>query len=138
VAQTAVVEFEEPGGNPNVHGGRERDFRAQIGGVSNVDPLTGEWLSRINPESIEEMEILPWGAGVEFGRASAGFARVLQTQGSNEFECTFSRKVQLQPSGEVFNLLNDDTLIIEDRINSVMGGVRRFGRRWQLGMRVGF
>jgi len=77
-------------GNPNVHGGRERDFRAQVGGVSNVDPLTGEWLSRINSETIEEMEVLPWGAGVEFGRASSGFARVLQAQGSNEFEGVFS------------------------------------------------
>jgi hypothetical protein len=47
-------------------------------------------------------------------------------------------KVQFQLSGEVFNLLNDDTLIIEDRINGTMGGVRRFGRRWQLGMRIGF
>jgi len=73
-------------GNPNVHGSRERDFKALVGGVSNVDPLTGQWLSRINPESIEEMEILPWGAGVEFGRASGGFARILQKQGSNEFE----------------------------------------------------
>jgi len=53
-------------------------------------------------------------------------------------DLAISRKVQLQLSGEVFNLLNDDTLIIEDRINSVMGGVQRFGRRWQLGMRVGF
>jgi outer membrane receptor protein involved in Fe transport len=49
-----------------------------------------------------------------------------------------SRQVQLQLSGEVFNLLNDDTLIVEDQINGMIGGVRRFGRRWQLGMRLGF
>jgi hypothetical protein len=77
-------------GNPNVHGARERNFRATVGGVSNVDPLTGEWLSRINSESIEVLEILPWGAGVEHGRASGGFARILQKQGSNEFEGVFS------------------------------------------------
>jgi hypothetical protein len=49
-----------------------------------------------------------------------------------------SRRVQFQVSGEVFNLLNDDTLIIDDQINGVVGGVRRFGRRWQLGLRLGF
>jgi len=57
-------------GNPNVHGARTREFRALVGGVSNTDPLTGEWLSYINPESIEEMEILTAGAGVQYGRAS--------------------------------------------------------------------
>jgi hypothetical protein len=77
-------------GNPNVHGGRARDFRAEIGGISNTDPLTGQWLSRVNSESIEEMEILSSGAGVEFGRASAGFARIIQKQGSNDFEGVFS------------------------------------------------
>ena len=29
-------------GNPNVHGSRQRDFKAEVSGVSNVDPLTGE------------------------------------------------------------------------------------------------
>jgi outer membrane receptor protein involved in Fe transport len=77
-------------GNPNVHGARTREFRATVGGVSNTDPLTGEWLSYINPESIEEMEILTAGAGVEYGRASGGFARIVQRQGSNEFEGLFT------------------------------------------------
>jgi len=77
-------------GNPNVHGGRARDFRAEVSGVSNTDPLTGQWLSRVNSESIEEMEIMPSGAGVEFGRASAGFARIIQKQGSNDFEGVFN------------------------------------------------
>ncbi|MCP3981241.1 MAG: TonB-dependent receptor [bacterium] len=73
-------------GNPNVHGGRKRNFKAVVGGVSNTDPLTGEWLARINSESIEEIEIITAAAGVEYGRASGGFARVLQKQGSNELE----------------------------------------------------
>jgi hypothetical protein len=50
----------------------------------------------------------------------------------------FSSNFQFQLSAEVFNLLNDDTLVLEDRINGLNGGVRRFGRRWQLGMRLGF
>ncbi|MCP3981089.1 MAG: TonB-dependent receptor [bacterium] len=73
-------------GNPNVHGARFRDFKALVGGVSNVDPLTGEWLSYVHPESIEELQIITGGAGVEFGRAQGGFARIVQKQGGNEHE----------------------------------------------------
>jgi hypothetical protein len=73
-------------GNPNVHGSRTRDFQALVSGVSNVDPLTGQWLSRVNFNSIEEMEVITAGAGVEFGRAQGGFARIIQKQGSNRHE----------------------------------------------------
>ncbi|MCP3979822.1 MAG: TonB-dependent receptor [bacterium] len=76
-------------GNPNVHGARARDFKSTVSGVSNVDPLTGQWLSYVNAESIEEIEVITAGAGVEFGRAQGGFARVIQKQGSNEFEGVF-------------------------------------------------
>ena len=61
-----------------------------VDGVSNTDPLTGEWLSFLNTEAIEEMEILSTGAGVEYGRASGGFARIIQKQGSNRFEGLFN------------------------------------------------
>ncbi len=77
-------------GNPNVHGARSRDFKATVGGVSNVDPLTGEWMSFVNPDTIQEMEIVTAGAGAEFGRAQGGFARIIQKQGSNDFEGVFS------------------------------------------------
>ena len=60
--------------------------QALVGGVSNVDPLTGQWLSRVNPNSIEEMEVVTAGAGVEFGRAQGGFANIIQKQGSNRHE----------------------------------------------------
>ncbi len=73
-------------GNPNVHGARAVDFQTQVGGVSNQDPLTGGWMSYLNPDSIEEIEVIGAGAGVEFGRAQGGFAQVIQKQGSNEFE----------------------------------------------------
>jgi len=73
-------------GNPNVHGSRARDFQAVVSGVSNVDPLTGKWLSRVSLNSIEEMEVITAGAGVEFGRAQGGFARIIQKQGSNRHE----------------------------------------------------
>ncbi len=73
-------------GNPNVHGSRSRDFKAMVSGVSNVDPLTGKQMNQVNPNSIEEMEVITAGAGVEFGRAQGGFANIIQKQGSNEFE----------------------------------------------------
>ncbi|HKQ62333.1 MAG TPA: carboxypeptidase regulatory-like domain-containing protein [Candidatus Polarisedimenticolaceae bacterium] len=76
-------------GNPTVHGSRSRDFKAVVGGVSNVDPLTGQQMSEVNPNSIEEMEVITSGAGVEFGRAQGGFANIIQKQGSNDFEGVF-------------------------------------------------
>jgi outer membrane receptor protein involved in Fe transport len=84
------VEDVDGDGNPNVHGARFRDFKAEVGGVSNQDPLTGEWLSYIHPESIEEIEVVTAGAGVAYGRAQGGFANVIQKQGSNELEGVFS------------------------------------------------
>lgn len=77
-------------GNPNVHGARDRDFQAQVGGINNADPLTGKRLSWINAASIETLEVLTSGAGAEFGRAQGGFARIVQKQGSNSFEGSVS------------------------------------------------
>jgi Ca-activated chloride channel family protein len=76
-------------GNPNVHGARDRDFKALVSGISNVDPVTGQRMFEVNPNSIEEMEVLSAGASVEFRRAQGGFARILQKQGSNDFEGVF-------------------------------------------------
>jgi outer membrane receptor protein involved in Fe transport len=73
-------------GNPNVHGARERDFKANVSGVSNQDPLTGQFLSLVNPDSIEEIEVVTAGAGVEYGGAQGGYANIVQKQGSNDFE----------------------------------------------------
>jgi len=81
---------EDMDGNPNVHGARERDFAAIVGGVSNVDPLTGLRLTNINYDSIEEVEVITAGAGVEYGRAQGGFANVIEKQGSNQFEGVFN------------------------------------------------
>jgi hypothetical protein len=72
--------------NPTVHGSRSRDFKAVVSGISNVDPLTGQYMSLINADSIEEMEVITSGASVEFGRAQGGFARIVQKQGTNRFE----------------------------------------------------
>jgi hypothetical protein len=73
-------------GNPNVNGARERDFKTSVGGISNVDPLTGQFLNLVTSESIEDLSVVTAGAGVEFGRAQGGFAQIIQKQGSNDFE----------------------------------------------------
>ncbi len=77
-------------GNPNVHGSRARDFKAIVSGVSNVDPLTGQRSGDVNMDSIEEMEVIAAGAGVEFGGAQGGFAQIIQKQGGNTFEGVFN------------------------------------------------
>ena len=76
-------------GNPNVNGARERDFKATVGGISNVDPLTGQYLNLVNTDSIEDLTVVTAGAGAEYGRAQGGFAQIVQKQGSNEFEGIF-------------------------------------------------
>lgn len=77
-------------GNPNVHGARERDFKATVDGISNVDPLTGTFMVNINPDAIEEIEIVTTGAGAEYGGAVGGFGKVITKQGTNQFEGIFS------------------------------------------------
>lgn len=80
------VQDDDGDGEVTVHGSRNRDFKTAVGGVANVDPLTGQSMALVNPNSIEEMEVVTAGAGVEFGRAQGGFANIIQKQGSNEFE----------------------------------------------------
>ena len=66
-------------------------------------------MSQVNPNSIEEMEVITAGAGVEFSRAQGGFARIIQKQGSNEFEGVFefyyrSSKLDGDGAGDYSNL----------------------------------
>lgn len=91
-------------GNPNVNGARDRDFRMAVGGVSNQDPLTGQWMNFVNPDSIESVEVITSGAGAEYGRAAGGFGSIVQKQGSNEFEGVVNmiyRTSRLDGSGNV-------------------------------------
>jgi len=76
-------------GIPNVHGARERDLATTVGGLSTLDPVTGMPLSHVNLDSLEEVEVITAGAGVEYGRAQGGFANVIEKQGNNGTEGTF-------------------------------------------------
>jgi hypothetical protein len=44
----------------------------------------------------------------------------------------------MQISIEVFNLLNDGTVQVFNQFNGNNAAVARFGRQWQLGMRMAF
>ena len=98
-------------GNPNVHGSRQRDFKAIVSGASTVDPLTGGWMSRVNPNSIEEMEAITAGVGVAFGRAQGGFSRIVQKQGGSlaaEALVGPNRSTLLEPALRVLADVADD------------------------------
>ncbi len=73
-------------GNVTVHGSRERDFKVTVDGVSNVDPLTGQRLSQINPDAIDEIQIVDTGADLSMGGAVGGYARLTIKSGGNKFE----------------------------------------------------
>ncbi len=77
-------------GNPNVHGSRDRDFKVMVDNVSNVDPLTGQFMQEINPDSIEEIQVVDSGADASYGGAVGAFAKVVTKSGGNEFEGTFN------------------------------------------------
>ena len=44
----------------------------------------------------------------------------------------------MELSAEIFNLLNDDTLIQASTTGGMLEGRRRFGRQYELGMRLLF
>ena len=48
-------------GTPTCWGRASADFKAQVSGVSNQDPLTGGFASLVNPDSIEEIEVVTAG-----------------------------------------------------------------------------
>lgn len=87
-------------GSPTVHGSRSRDFETQARGVHGTDPLTGRWMSRVNPHSIEEMEVITSGAGVEFDRAQGGYAEIIQQPGSAGYTVTFAVPGDAQLAGD--------------------------------------
>ena len=90
IVRSPGIQDEDQDGNPTVKGSRERDFKALIDGVSNVDPLTGTFMSDVNPDAIEEIEVITGGAGAEFSRAQGGFAKITTKQGSNNLSGVFN------------------------------------------------
>ena len=48
------------------------------------------------------------------------------------------KSFHLQASAEIFNLFSDSTVILDGRIDGTNSGVRRFGRQFQIGLRLAF
>ena len=53
-------------------------------------------------------------------------------------EMNLGRGLNMQVSVEVFNLLNDGTVLVFNQFNGNNAAISRFGRSWQLGLRVAF
>jgi hypothetical protein len=53
-------------------------------------------------------------------------------------ELNLPKGMNLQLSAEVFNLLEDDTYMVSRQINGENFAWRRFGRRWQVGMKLSY
>jgi hypothetical protein len=73
--------------------------------------LTGQIIGGINMSTLDALEVLPYGAGAEWGDAQGLFARGLQKQGSNRHEGLFEfywRSSRLEGTGA------DDTSALPD------------------------
>ena len=108
-------------GNPIVHGSRARDFQANVSGISNVDPFSGQTAALINPNSIEAIEVITGGASVSLGRAQGGFANIVQKQGSNEFEGIFEFLYSSSDFGRGANDVSNVTEIDFESIQPSLG-----------------
>jgi hypothetical protein len=53
-------------------------------------------------------------------------------------ELRIAKRVDTQITAEVFNVLDDQSLRVDDLTNGNLAGERRFGRRFQVGLRFGF
>jgi len=77
-------------GNPNVHGARDTGLQYRLDGGNITDPASGTFGQNLNPDIIEELEVITSGASAEYGRADGGFANVITKSGGNDFEGKFS------------------------------------------------
>ncbi len=77
-------------GNPNVHGSRDTGLQYRLDGGNITDPASGTFGQNLNPDIIEELEVITSGASAEYGRADGGFANVITKSGGNDFEGKFS------------------------------------------------
>ena len=57
--------------------GDEEEFKTTVSGISNVDPLTGQFLNLVAHDSVDAVAVVAKGAGAEFGRAQGGFAQIV-------------------------------------------------------------
>ncbi|MCP3979407.1 MAG: DUF3520 domain-containing protein [bacterium] len=89
-------------GNPNVHSSRARDFQVVVSGISNVDPLTGALVNRVNPhfntEAYDALDESPFQRVIE--QPLSTFSIDVDTASYSNVR-RFLRGGQLPPTGAV-------------------------------------
>lgn len=70
--------------------------QVEVDGVSNVDPLTGQFQSFVNADAIDEIEILDGDPSGGYGGAVGGYGKVITSNGGNDTE--FSAGLEWMPA----------------------------------------
>ncbi|MCD6100150.1 MAG: TonB-dependent receptor [Candidatus Marinimicrobia bacterium] len=100
--QIGVVESDN---QIHIRGGRVDESQFIVDGLAIKDPLTGD-VTRlyVNPNAIEELEIITGGFNAEYGQAMSGIIDVKLKEGSDRFEASFSYKTdKVKGIGSNFN-----------------------------------
>ncbi|MDZ7821833.1 MAG: TonB-dependent receptor [Candidatus Marinimicrobia bacterium] len=98
----------------HIRGGRVDESQFIVDGLSIKDPLTGKTSSLyVNPNAIEELEIITGGFNAEYGQAMSGIIDVKLKEGARDFEGSFRYK-----SDQLFG----DSGFSTDNIEFTLGG----------------
>ena len=128
--------------------GRPYSQNAEIpDGGQNPDLFNDDyktWNAEIDPTKFTERVLINTN-GVELSRNDRRNRSFWNVDVKATREISIGKRFDLQLSAEVFNLLNDDTYQIYNpftesgqQLNGYNEAQRRFGRRWQVGMRLSF
>jgi Ca-activated chloride channel family protein len=97
--------------SPNVKGSRDRDFKATVSGISNVDPLTGRIVSDVDPDAVEEIEIISGGSGEEFSKKHGGFADIRISKAVQQIK---EKEQPFRSASEKIKYKDDKTFYLKD------------------------
>jgi len=72
-------------GNLHVRGGRDGTNTYYFDGIPVQDPFFGGSATRIAPDALEEIDIVPGGFSAEYGEALSGVVSAMTQEGTNEY-----------------------------------------------------
>lgn len=72
-------------GNLHVRGGRDGTNSYYFDGIPVQDPFFGDAATRIAPDALEEIDIVPGGFSAEYGEALSGVVSAITQEGTNEY-----------------------------------------------------
>lgn len=88
-----------------IRGGREHEISLTIDGIETRDGIDNMLYTRVNPDAIQEVQILTGGFSAQYGNARAGVIRVQTKEGGRDYSFTFD-------------------------VRASMPGIKHFGERW--------